>query len=786
MNPQLKKVGVVWNPGEQCSDACLLKARIVCKELGIELIEAVATNTSEVAEAAKSLLARGVEAIWIGGDTVAIASAPLIINIAASAGLPVFTNDPTDVPKGALFGFGADYFTVGEITADLGIEILRGKDPATIPVDNRVPEILEINSAWMNEHSKSWTITDYVQHILDKNPIRQQSSTGIIDFEITPNPDKQSILAAGQFLNYQKKLNRPAKIALVTLIENKTLDQAVAGFKQGMKEAGFVEGRDILYKTYSAQGEISQLPALFDAATREQTDLILTVTTPALIAAANKLHDVPVVFTVASQPSRLNLFLEDKKANFCGVYDDPAVDELLGMAIRHKPSLKKVGVIHDPSQMNSMISVNKLKAAAAVTNTEVLQAGVSSVTELGMAAETLIQRGADAFILSADNLVSTGFSTIIQVTSRAKIPVYVTEINLVTQGAYACIGDNFFDWGMESAEMAAKVLAGISPLELGFHPTSHKKTIDPLNPEISIQSKKISIVLYSETEFAERSYEGLLDGFQQAGLIKDLDYSLKVFNAQGDMSTLSSIMATIKADKSDILCAISTPALQAALSQAGPDVNIVFTAVADGVKAGAGSSETNHLPNVTGITTRSSFADMAKLIKQSVPGVKKVGTLFTPSEVNSELYKSLLEEALKSNGIELVYLPVTASADIPQAADELFRQKIQVLAQIADNLTRPGFGLISRKAAESNVPVYIFDSGQMKNGASVCLARDYYDAGIEASCKVSMILRGKNPAEIPFSNTLSEKFMYDPAHIKKYGIKLPEDFLKRAVIYQPK
>jgi len=130
LNPAIKKIGVVWNPGEQCSEACLKEAHEICNELGIELIEAIATNTSEVSEAIRSLMGRGVHAVWIGGDTVAAASASMIINVAKQNSIPVFTNDPVDVKIGALFGVGADYYTVGIYTADMAAAILRGKKPS--------------------------------------------------------------------------------------------------------------------------------------------------------------------------------------------------------------------------------------------------------------------------------------------------------------------------------------------------------------------------------------------------------------------------------------------------------------------------------------------------------------------------------------------------------------------------------------------------------------------------------------------------------------------------------
>jgi len=90
---------------------------------------AIAVNTSEVSDAARSLTARNVDAVWIGGDTVAMASIGLIISLAQKAGIPVFTNDPMDAEKGALFGLGADYHTVGQYTADMAVAILDGQPP---------------------------------------------------------------------------------------------------------------------------------------------------------------------------------------------------------------------------------------------------------------------------------------------------------------------------------------------------------------------------------------------------------------------------------------------------------------------------------------------------------------------------------------------------------------------------------------------------------------------------------------------------------------------------------
>ncbi len=170
MNPGLDRLGVVWNPGEQCSEACLVQARETCRDRGIELIEAIATNTSEVSDAARSLTAKRVEAVWVGGDTVATASIRLIIGLARQAGIPVFSNDPTDAEKGALFGLGADYHTVGRTTADMAADILKGRPPSSFRIENVVPEKLRLNREVLGTLNGVWRAPPSVRELLDGPP----------------------------------------------------------------------------------------------------------------------------------------------------------------------------------------------------------------------------------------------------------------------------------------------------------------------------------------------------------------------------------------------------------------------------------------------------------------------------------------------------------------------------------------------------------------------------------------------------------------------------------------
>ncbi|MEL7587071.1 MAG: ABC transporter substrate-binding protein [Prolixibacteraceae bacterium] len=317
----------------------------------------------------------------------------------------------------------------------------------------------------------------------------QVDKTRIIDFaqlkENNQQPTTDELLQAGLFLNLSVRIGRPAEIILINLVDNPVLEQAIAGVEAGLTGCGLTTGKDYRIKRYSAQGEVAQLPQITDAALRENPDAIVTVTTPVFITAARKIRDIPLIFTVASNPARLGIYTNKRPANICGVYDNPPVDKLLRMASRFNSKLKNAGIIYDAAQINSLISVEKLRLAGEQQDIQILEATASVVSDLGLAARSLIQRGAQVIIISADNMAYTGFPAIKKVADAAGIPIYTTELELVEQGASAGIGNNIHDWGKQSGELLAKVLAGVPPSLLPVMETDKQQVIDPAPSKIS-------------------------------------------------------------------------------------------------------------------------------------------------------------------------------------------------------------------------------------------------------------------------------------------------------------
>lgn len=158
--PGLKSIGVVWNPAEANSEACVIKARATCKALGIVLLEAAVEKPSDVREAASSLAVRGAQAYWTGGDATVNTAVDALIKVAQKERIPVFSNMYGQARTGGLFDLGADYYEVGYAVGEVASKVLQGTSPADIPVTDLMPERVMVNYQVLRTLKDKWHFTD--------------------------------------------------------------------------------------------------------------------------------------------------------------------------------------------------------------------------------------------------------------------------------------------------------------------------------------------------------------------------------------------------------------------------------------------------------------------------------------------------------------------------------------------------------------------------------------------------------------------------------------------------
>lgn len=285
--------------------------------------------------------------------------------------------------------------------------------------------------------------------------------------------------------------------------------------------------------------------------------------------------------------------------------------------------------------------------------------------------------------------------------------------------------------------------------------------------------RKIALVQFNDSPLSELSKEGLITGLSMNGMVEGKDYEFSVSNAQGDISTLNLIMDGIVNNKPDLLFVTSTPVLQAAIRKI-KDIPVVFTVIADPVLAGAGNSFTEHLPNVTGISTLGDYKGMVEMIRLVVPQVRSVGTIFTPGEVNSVNNLNEFKQFAGEAGIEVIGVPVNAATEVADATQSLISRKPDLVCQIIDNLTSSAFASIIKTCRERNMPVFGFVSDQAVMGAVLVISRDYTQAGIDAARLADRIFKGEDIASIPFEFVSKTNILLNPAAAERYGIRFPE------------
>jgi ABC-type uncharacterized transport system substrate-binding protein len=446
--PACRNVGLIYNAAEanSVSEKDLASAMLAAQ--GMTLVARSITSPSDMPQAMQSLLAAPVDAVFGMADNTVMSSYAALAQACRKEHLPLLADDNSQMGTGAMFACGACPQGEGRQTGRLAARVLLGEDPASIPF---MPS------------SETQTAVDF-------------AAAANLKIALPAALLKEATV----FHHASARLGRPFRIAMVNLVQNPLLDSAEQGVLRGLREAGLKAQEDFTVRQFNAQGEISQLPSILDAAMAGEPDLIVTVTTPAMMAAVKRITKVPIVYTVASDPVALKLFTPGTRpALVTGVHDDPPVARLLDLARRQDPALAAVGIVYDPSQPNSLIAVERLRAACRERSLPLHEATAGTVSELPAATQAVIQRRAGALLLSADNLTTTGFAAIHLAAKNAGIPVYVTEPALVQQGAAGAIGSDYGAWGAQAGRLAARVLAGVPPADLPLETTRVQEVIEP-------------------------------------------------------------------------------------------------------------------------------------------------------------------------------------------------------------------------------------------------------------------------------------------------------------------
>lgn len=268
------------------------------------------------------------------------------------------------------------------------------------------------------------------------------------------------------------------KIAIIQTISHPALDNTYRGIIDKLENEGYMNEKNIEIIFANAQGDAILSNQITNKFITKKPALIITIATLATQSAANATRNknIPVVFSSVTDPSPII----KNNSNITGVSNFISLEPQLALFKEILPNMKNLGFIYNPGEINSVKMLETLKMKAKEYNINIVPAIASKTTEVSTATTKLIGK-VDAIFISNDNTALAAFSVITKVSNKAKIPVFVSDIDMVEKGALAALGPNQYDIGALAAEIAISILKGNNPKNI--------KYIYPNKIDLSINKK---------------------------------------------------------------------------------------------------------------------------------------------------------------------------------------------------------------------------------------------------------------------------------------------------------
>lgn len=250
-------------------------------------------------------------------------------------------------------------------------------------------------------------------------------------------------------------------VGVLQVVQHPSLDKAYKGFKKGLKEEGFVEGKNLKIDYQNAQNSQDNLKSMSEKLVNEKSDLILGIATPAAQSLANATQDIPTVVTAVTDLKAAKLVKSNAKPgrNITGTTDMVSIDKQIELLLSIVPKAKTIGVMYNAGESNSKIQADLAIAALKKAGVKVLVKTANTTNDVQQVTETLAGKVQGIYV-PTDNTFASASSIIGKVVKEKKIPLVAGSTDQVKTGGLASIGIDYESLGEQTGKMAAKILKG--------------------------------------------------------------------------------------------------------------------------------------------------------------------------------------------------------------------------------------------------------------------------------------------------------------------------------------
>ena len=286
--------------------------------------------------------------------------------------------------------------------------------------------------------------------------------------------------------------------------------------------------------------------------------------------------------------------------------------------------------------------------------------------------------------------------------------------------------------------------------------------------------KQIAVVQVMQHGSLDAANQGFLDGLKERSYGAD-KISVDQQNAQGDQSNLKTIASRFKANRPDLICAISTPAAQAVANEIH-DLPIIGCAITDFETAKLVKSNSRPETNVTGVNDRGPVEKQVDMGLKFLPTAKRLGLIYSSSEVNSQIQADQAKAHAASIGLTVVERTVSSVNDIQQAAESMVGQ-VDFIYVPTDNVIASSIPTLVKVTDPAKIPVFVGADSMAKDGALGSLSVDFYKSGVQAGHMAADVLDGK----IKTQDTAVEdpevlEVIINKKSAETLGLAIPEEY----------
>jgi putative ABC transport system substrate-binding protein len=245
------------------------------------------------------------------------------------------------------------------------------------------------------------------------------------------------------------------------------LAAAVDGLRDGLRELGLEDGKQILLHVRDTKGDLKSVAAAAKNLEGEKVDLIFSVATSVTLAVKQATKSVPIVFFAATDPVAFGLVESYRKpgGRLTGIHGrvTDLTAKRLQLLKEMIPGLRRVVTFYNLDNPTAQQGAKNAREAARQLKVEFMERPIASVEELQTGLRALRPGEADAFFYLADSTVNSQSEFVIATATAKRLPMMHANIENVAKGALAAFGVSYYAMGQLAATHVQRILLGANP-----------------------------------------------------------------------------------------------------------------------------------------------------------------------------------------------------------------------------------------------------------------------------------------------------------------------------------